>query len=174
MWSDETAITIPEGPRVIDVFAGNGAPSGPNCTLFSGVDRLSDSLWDRSGSGSRIRRMRQCSVLSRELWIEIFGKSWSRAIERKGPCLYVCTDGSARACGVGDCTCIVPTLGDPRETYLAGIDRIPLARPPWTVGRPRPRIKKFPFSAPGTCHIVLFGPLANGRILKRLHARSAC
>ena len=49
MGSDETAITIPGGPRVIDVFYGNGAPSGPNYTLFSGADRLADSLWDRSG-----------------------------------------------------------------------------------------------------------------------------
>ena len=36
MGSDETAITIPGGARVIDVFDGSGAPSGPNCTLFSG------------------------------------------------------------------------------------------------------------------------------------------
>ena len=67
MGSDETAITIPGGPQIIDVFDGNGAPSGPNCTLFSDADRLPDSLWDRSGSGSRIRRMRQCSVLSLSL-----------------------------------------------------------------------------------------------------------
>ena len=39
MGSNETAITIPEGPRVIDVFDGNGAPSGPNYLLFSGADR---------------------------------------------------------------------------------------------------------------------------------------
>ena len=51
MGSDETAITIPGGPRVIDVFYGNGAPSGPNCTLFSGADRLPDSLRDRSEVG---------------------------------------------------------------------------------------------------------------------------
>ena len=51
MGSDETAITIPGGPRVIDVFYGNGAPSGPNCTLFVDADRLADSLWGRSGSG---------------------------------------------------------------------------------------------------------------------------
>ena len=51
MGADETAITIPGGPRVIDVFAGNGAPSGPNCLLFSHVDRLSDALRDRSGVG---------------------------------------------------------------------------------------------------------------------------
>ena len=51
MGSDETAIVVPGGPRVIDVFDGNGAPSGPNCTLFSGVDRLADTLRDRSGVG---------------------------------------------------------------------------------------------------------------------------
>ena len=51
MGFDETAITIPGGPRVIDVFDGNGAPSGPNCLLFSGAHRLSDSLWVRSEVG---------------------------------------------------------------------------------------------------------------------------
>ena len=51
MGSDETATTTPGGPRVIDVFDGNGAPSGPNCTLFSDVDRLADALWDRPGVG---------------------------------------------------------------------------------------------------------------------------
>ena len=47
MGSNETAAAT-GGPRVIDVFDGNGAPSGPNCTLFSGADRLADSLWDSS------------------------------------------------------------------------------------------------------------------------------
>ena len=51
MGSDETASTIPGGPRVIDVFDGNGAPSGRNYLLFSDVDRLTDALWDRSGVG---------------------------------------------------------------------------------------------------------------------------
>ena len=37
------------------------------------------------GSGGRLRRMRPYLELPRELWIEIFGKSWSRAPERKGP-----------------------------------------------------------------------------------------
>ena len=40
MGSDETAITVPGGPREIDVFYGNEAPSGPNYTLFSEADRL--------------------------------------------------------------------------------------------------------------------------------------
>ena len=50
MGSDETASTILGGPRVIDVFDGNGAPSGPNYTLFSGADRLLVVSRGRSGS----------------------------------------------------------------------------------------------------------------------------
>ena len=65
---------------------------------------------------------------------------------------------------------MVLTLDDPRETCLAGIDRIPLARPPWPWAAHRPRINNG--SAPSTCTIDLFGPVANGTILKRLHARS--
>ena len=51
MGSDETATATTEGPRVIGVFAGNGAPSGPNYTLFSGADRLLEASRGRSGSG---------------------------------------------------------------------------------------------------------------------------
>ena len=51
MGSNETATATTGGARVIDVFDGNGAPSGPNYLLFSGADRLSDSLSDRSGVG---------------------------------------------------------------------------------------------------------------------------
>ena len=51
MGSNETASTIPGGPRVIDVLDWNGAPSGPNYLLFSDVDRLADALWDRSEVG---------------------------------------------------------------------------------------------------------------------------
>ena len=51
MGSNETAITILGGPRVIDVFDGNWAPSGPNYLLFVDADRLSDSLWGSSGGG---------------------------------------------------------------------------------------------------------------------------
>ena len=47
--SEETAIVVPRPPRVIDVFDGNGARSGPNYTLFVGADRPADSLRDRSG-----------------------------------------------------------------------------------------------------------------------------
>ena len=51
MGPTETATATTGGPRVIDVFDGNGAPSGPTCTLFSGADRLADALWDRSEVG---------------------------------------------------------------------------------------------------------------------------
>ena len=49
MGSDETAITIHGGPRVITIFDGDGVPSGPNCLLFLDADRLSGALRDRSG-----------------------------------------------------------------------------------------------------------------------------
>ena len=51
MGSNETATATTGGPRVIDVFDGNGAPSGPNYLLFSDVDRLVNSLRDRSEVG---------------------------------------------------------------------------------------------------------------------------
>ena len=51
MGSDGTATATTGCPRVIDVFDGNGAPLGPNDLLFSDVDRLADSLRDRSGVG---------------------------------------------------------------------------------------------------------------------------
>ena len=51
MGSNETAIALPGGPRVIDVFYGNGTPSGPNYLLFVDADRLADALRDRSKVG---------------------------------------------------------------------------------------------------------------------------
>ena len=51
IWSNATATATTGGPRVIGVFNGNGAPSGPNDLLFSDVDRPSDALRDRSGVG---------------------------------------------------------------------------------------------------------------------------
>ena len=51
MGSNETTITIPGGPRVIDVLTGDGAPSGPKNLLFWGADRLLEASPGRSGSG---------------------------------------------------------------------------------------------------------------------------
>ena len=51
MGSEETATATTGGPRVIDVFDRNGAPSDPNYTLFVGADRLLEISRGRSGSG---------------------------------------------------------------------------------------------------------------------------
>ena len=51
MGSNETATATTGGPRVIDVFYGNGAPSGPNYLLFSDADRLLEASRGRSGGG---------------------------------------------------------------------------------------------------------------------------
>ena len=83
------------------------------------------------GSGGRLRRMRQRLVLPRELWIENFGKSWSSALERKGPMGDVSYSGSGGVGGVGDCPRLVTTEKAPRETSGPRIDRIPPTRPPW-------------------------------------------
>ena len=76
MGSDETAITIPGGPRVIDVFHATGRHRAQIIYFF----RMQIGSWTPSGiglgSGSRLRRMRPCLELPRELWIEIFGKPW--------------------------------------------------------------------------------------------------
>ena len=51
MGSNEITTATTGGPRVIDVFDGNGAASGPNYTLFSGADRLLEASRGRSGGG---------------------------------------------------------------------------------------------------------------------------
>ena len=84
---------------------------------------------------------------------------------------YVSIDGSAHACGVGACPCRVPTLSDPGETSGPWIDRIPPSRPSWRDRQYRELKKNF-FSPPSKCPIDLFGPLANGRTLERLHVAS--
>ena len=63
MGSDETATATTGGPRVIDVFDRNGAPSGPNGSLFRTQigSRTPSGLGLRSGS--RLERMRRFSVL---------------------------------------------------------------------------------------------------------------
>ena len=145
--------------------------SGPNCLLFSGADWLSDSLWVRSDIGQSPRAPASVLGSPRELWIENFGGSWSRAIERKGPCLYVCTDGSRRACGVGACARLVATLGAPRETTGPRIDRFPPTRPSWWRRHYRD-IQKLIFLAPRSRPICLLGPLTDRTMLKWLQVAS--
>ena len=160
MGSDETATATTGGPRVIDVFDGNGCHRAQIIYFFRWQIGSRTPSGTGLGSGRRRHRMRRCLGLSRELWIEIFGKPWSRAIERKGPCLYVCTDGSRRACGVGDCPRLVPTPGASRETSGPRIHRIPPTRQSYWDRQYR-ELKKLIFSSPSKCPIDLFGPLAN-------------
>ena len=65
------------------------------------------------------------------------------------------------------------TQSDPRETSGPRNDRIPQSRPSWRDRQYR-ELKKLIFPAPRKCPIDLFGPVANGRILKRLQSRFGC
>ena len=79
MGSDETAIMIPGGPRVIDVFYGDEVPSGPNYTLFVVADRLLEVSRGRSGSwyapAPHTPSMPQPSALG-EPWKQTMAKRW--------------------------------------------------------------------------------------------------
>ena len=59
MGSDEVAVAVHGGPRVIGVFAGNGAPAGPNYTLFSGQIGSWWSLGVGLVVGKRLHRTRR-------------------------------------------------------------------------------------------------------------------
>ena len=122
-------------------------------------------------SGGPLDRMRRFSGLPESSGLKTLGDHGADLWAAEHLSSHVSTDGSARACGVGDCTCIVPTIGDPRETSGSRIDRIPPARPPWWRRQYR-ELKKLFFSAPSTCPIGLFGPVANGTILNSCRARS--
>ena len=101
MGSDETASTIPGAPQKIGVLTGTGRHRAQIAYFFRMQIGSRTPSGIGLGSGSRLRRMHPYLGLSRELWIEIFGKSWSRVLERKGPYLYVCTHGSARPVASG-------------------------------------------------------------------------
>ena len=85
MGSDETAITIPGGARVIDVFSGDGRHRAQIIYFFRMQIGSRTPSGIGLGSGSRLDRMRRSLVLPRELWIQNFGKSWFSAVERQGP-----------------------------------------------------------------------------------------
>ena len=110
------------GPRVIDVFDGNGRHRVQLAHFFRG--QIGSWTPSRVGLvvGSRLHRIRRrCSrlVLSEGFGSKIgllIAKS-VRAAERIRPKM----PRSGGACGVGECTCIVPTLSDPRETTVQGL-----------------------------------------------------
>jgi hypothetical protein len=113
MGSNETATATTGGPLVIDVFYENGAPSGPNCTLFSGVDRLADALRDRSKIGwSPTPHAPVSGALQRALDRNLSQLMANRGIAPRtlGDVSYT---GSGGVAGVGDCTRPVSTLNDP-------------------------------------------------------------
>ena len=173
MGSNETATATTGGPRVIDVFYGNGAPSGPNYLLFSDVDRLPDVLRDRSEVGWSHRPPPPAlGALQRALDPKLWQIMANRGIAQRtmGDVSY---SGSGGVGGVGGCPRLVTTESAPRETSGPRIDRIPPTRPPWWRRQFR-ELKKLIFSAPKKCPIALFGPLANRAILKRLHDVSSC
>ena len=169
--------TILVGPRHRCARSGHGEAAA---RIFR---RILDALQFRVGGPEHLKpasadvlKYRRCfdQVAEGGVWIKIkchgapLG-STPRAIERKGPCLYVCTEGSRRACGVGACARLLPTKSDPWETSGPQIDRIPSTHPPWRRRQYR-ELKKLIFSAPRKCPIDLFGPVASRTVLKRLHA----
>ena len=153
MGSGETAITILGGPRVINVFDGNEAPSGPNYLLFVGTDRLADVLWDGSevkwSPGPHVPALGALQrALDPKLW-GIMANSY-RAQRTMGDESDV---GSGGALGVGDYPCLVATIGDLGESPGPRIDRIPPTRPPWWRRQYR-ELKKLFFRPPVSVTLV--------------------
>ena len=118
-------------------------------------------------SGGRLDRMRRFSGLPESSGSKTLGDHGADLWAAEHLSSHVSTDGSARACGVGDCACIVPTLGDAGETSGPRIDRIPPTRPPWRRRQFR-ELKKLIFLAPSKCCIDLLGPVANRTVFKRV------
>ena len=79
MGPNETAITIPGALEKLTFFTGTGRHRVQIVYFF----RMQIGARTRSGidlgSGGPLDRMRRCSGLSRELWIENFGGSWYRS-----------------------------------------------------------------------------------------------
>jgi hypothetical protein len=76
MGPSEIAIAIPGALEKLTFFTGTGRHRVQIIYFFRmqiGSRTLSGI---GLGSGGRLRRMRPCSELSGELWIEIFGKPW--------------------------------------------------------------------------------------------------
>ena len=73
MGSDETAITIPGGPRVIAVLYGTGHHRVQIIYFFRMQIGSRTPSRIGMGSGSHLDRIRRCLGLSRELWIQNFG-----------------------------------------------------------------------------------------------------
>ena len=88
MGSNETATATTGGPRVIDVFDGNGAPSGQIIYFFGMQIGSRTPSGIGLGSGSRLGRMRRRLELPRELWIEKLSDLCSSPMSSWGPVLF--------------------------------------------------------------------------------------
>ena len=76
MGSDETATATTGGPRVIAYLTGTGCHRDQIISFFCMQIGPRTPSGIGLGSGSRRDRMRPCSGLSGELWIQNFGGSW--------------------------------------------------------------------------------------------------
>ena len=76
MGSDETAITIPGALEKLTFFTGTRRHRVQIIYFLWMQIGSRTASGIGLGSGSRLHRMRLHLVLPRELWIEIFGKSW--------------------------------------------------------------------------------------------------
>jgi len=98
MGSDETATATTGGPRVIDVFSGDGCHRAQIIYFF----RMQIGARTRSGidlgPGGPLDRMRPCLVLSRELWIQNFGGSWPTEMSGQESChMHLAMEAAAHA-----------------------------------------------------------------------------
>ena len=76
MGSNEDVITIPGALEKLTFFTGMGRHRVQITYFFRWQIGSRTPSGTGLGSGSRLDRMRWFLGLSRELWIEIFGKSW--------------------------------------------------------------------------------------------------
>ena len=151
-------------------LAGMGRHRTPDPYFFRGQIGSRKSLGVDLVVGSRLHRIRLRLGLPESSESKTWGISGQAECLAERNARYVSIDGSGRACGVGDCTCLHNDPRRPRGDPGPRIDRIPPTRPSWWRRQFR-ELKKLFFLAPSKCPIDPFGPLANRRILKRLHAR---
>ena len=76
MGPSETAITIPGALEKLTFLTGTGRDLVQIIYFFRMQIGSRTPSGIVLGSSSRLDRMRPCLELPRELWIEIFGKSW--------------------------------------------------------------------------------------------------
>jgi len=168
MGSSETATATTGGPRVIDVFDGNGAPSAPIIYFVRMQIGPRTSAGVALIVGKRLHRIRhRCSSLvlseSPGSHCQAIHGNLGSIDERIG---RLCPEPGRMRCRRLRTSNTIPQRpqGDLRAT-----NRQDSAGAAAMAGPSISRIKKIPFSAPSKCPTDPFGPLANRTALKRLH-----